>query len=477
MSRVALKTGAYSSRSLIAGAQRCTNLFAERNPDDSPVPFTYYPTPGLRLLSVSPTPGAGRGLFRASNGTLYGVVGQRLYAISPTWVWTLLGTLTASRATPVSMADNSLNMVVVDGTDAGYRVTLATNAFGTISDPAFYGADRVDFVDTFLLFNKPATGIFYSSLALSLTFDPLYFVTKIGYPDPLVSVAVLHREIWLIGRDTTEVWIDSGATTFPFEIMQGAFIQQGCCAKYSVATMGDAVFWLSQDKNGQGVVLRGSGYQAQPITTNAIAMAIARYATISDAIGWCYQQEQHQFYVLTFPSADATWAYDLSTSQWHEWIWTDPSGGEHRHRAMGHASAYGTNVVMDWQTGSIYALDLNIYTDNGTPIVRRRGLPHGIADGHRVIYTQFIADMESGNAPGTSSVGPGPQVYLRWSDTKGASWSNPIANGLGAAGDYLNSIQYQRLGMGRDRVFELFWSSPVRTALNGAFVNAKALGS
>ncbi len=477
MARIPLNSGAYTTRSLIAGAQRCVNLFAEKNPENSPVEFTYYPTPGLRTLSTPPVAGRGRGLFRASNNVLYGVVGRTLYSIASDWSWTALGTLAADLPTPVSMADNSLTLVTVDGTSAGYTVNLVTAGFGTIVDPAFYGADRVDFIDTFFVFNKPGTGEFYSSLAISTAFDPLYFATKIGYPDPLVSIAVVHREIWLIGRDTTEPWVDSGAPTFPFEIMTGAFVQQGCCAKYSVATMGDAVFWLSQDKNGDGIVLKASGYQAQSITPHAIAYAIAGYETISDAVGWCYQQEQHQYYVLTFPTADRTWVYDISTGQWHEWLWLDGNGIEHRHRVMGHAFAYQTNVGMDWETGAIYAIDLNVYTDAGAPIIRRRGFPHGISDGRRVTYRQFLADMESGNAPGTQESDAEPAVSLRWSDTKGASWGNPITAGLGTAGDYINSIQFQRLGMARDRVFELSWSSNVRTALNGAFVNPTVLGS
>lgn len=476
MGRVALTGGAYTTRSLIAGAQRCVNLFAEKNPEGAVSPYTYYPTPGLRPLSTPPVTGAGRGLFRASSGALYGVVGQTLYRISSNWSWTAMGSLTAPLTTPVSMSDNSLTLMAVDGTDAGYTVNLLTQAFATMADPAFYGGTRVEFLDTFFVLNKPGTGQFYSSLALSTAFDATYFATKIGYPDPLVSVFVTHREIWLIGRDTTEIWVNSGAAAFPFEIMNGVFIQHGCAAPYSVAGLGDSVFWLAQDKTGQGVVLFGSGYQTKAISTPAIAYAIAQYDTIADAVGFCYQMEQHEFYVLTFPSADATWVFDITTGEWHEWVWTDGNGAEHRHRAGCHASAYGENLVLDWETGALSALDLYTYTDAGAPIVRRRGFPHMVADGTRVIYPKFTADMEPGNAPGTSDA-LGPQIYLRWSDTRGASWGSPIANGLGGAGNYLNVLDFSRLGMARDRVFELFWSSPVRTALNGAFVDARPLGS
>lgn len=50
MPKVPLTEGAYTTRSVIAEAQRCVNLYGEKNPEDSSFPFTYYPTPGLRFL-------------------------------------------------------------------------------------------------------------------------------------------------------------------------------------------------------------------------------------------------------------------------------------------------------------------------------------------------------------------------------------------------------------------------------------------
>ena len=487
MARVALAGGAYTARSLIADCQRQTNLYGEENPEGAASKMTLYPTPGLRLLATPPTPSPARGAYRASNNQLYVAVGNALYVVSPAWVFTLLGQIAGGLTTPVSMADNGTTLIAVDGTSAGYTVVLATNAFGTISQDAFYGGDRVDFIDGFFVLNKPGTGEFYCSDANAITFNPLYFATKIGYADLLATIAVLHREIWLLGQTTTEVFVNSGAATFPFEIMNGAFIQHGCAAKYSIATAGDALFWVSQDQQGQGVVLRGSGYQASRISTHAIETAIARYPTIADAVGFTYQQEGHQFYVLSFPIADRTWCYDLVTSEWHERTWVDVNGIEHRHRANCAAFAYGVNVCGDWESGNLYALDLNTYTDNGAPILRRRGFPHMVRDGKRVVYTQFLADMEVGTAPGLvasgqpsgggSSFQPSPDLYLRWSDDRGASWSNPVSTSFGATGDFLNSLQFQRLGMARDRVFELFWSSPIRTSLQGAWIDQRVLGS
>ena len=54
MARIPLTLGSYQARSIIASARRWCNLYQERNPDGSPVPFTYYPCPGLRLLASGP---------------------------------------------------------------------------------------------------------------------------------------------------------------------------------------------------------------------------------------------------------------------------------------------------------------------------------------------------------------------------------------------------------------------------------------
>ena len=68
VTRIALTGGAYQARSLIAGAQRCVNVYAEPVPhgQGEPVVSVHYPTPGLIRLCASA--GAVRGLWLANNG-------------------------------------------------------------------------------------------------------------------------------------------------------------------------------------------------------------------------------------------------------------------------------------------------------------------------------------------------------------------------------------------------------------------------
>jgi hypothetical protein len=45
---------------------------------------------------------------------------------------------------------------------------------------------------------------------------------------------------------------------------------------------------------------------------------------------------------------------------------------------------------------------------------------------------------------------------------------------MGAQGLYFTRPTWNRLGFGIDFVFELSWSTPMKTAMNGAFIEVEA---
>lgn len=302
-------------------------------------------------------------------------------------------------------------------------VTIATDPGGM-----FVGGDVVDYLDTYLLFNKPKTPQFYSSDSLALTFDPLWFANKETYSDLLVTMRVVHGNIWLLGEKTTEIFADVGKPDFPFEKQPDVFIDHGVVAKYSPAVYDNGLFWLSRDRQGQGIVIMGAGYQTKRISTYAIENEIAGYPRIDDAIGYCYQLAGHAFYVIAFPAADKTWSYDITTGQWHEWAWIDANGAEHRHRSNCFWPCNGRLVVGDWENGNLYALDHRVFTDNGRPIKRVRSFPHVVNDGKRVFYRNFIADFDAGNAPQEAITAPSGPPY-----NTSLTQINTNINGLGRA--------------------------------------------
>lgn len=468
---VPLLGGAYQARSVIANAQRCVNLIPEPNQADSEAPLTHYLTPGLTLLHACPTPGSGRGLYWATNGKLYAVVDDTFYLINTsTWAFTVKGSLVAG-STPVLFTDNGTTGLAADGTSAGYEIDLSTSVISAIVDVAFLGATNFQFLDTFVVSNIPATQEFQSTHSGSLVWDPLYVASKTAFSDPLITLAIVNREILLLGKLTSELWYNAGNATFPFAIMQGVFVEHGIAAPYSLARHDLSEFWLSQDKDGQCIVLEFNNYKASRISTYAIEKEFNSYSTISDAIAYTYVQDGHIFYVLNFPTADKTWVYDKQTQLWHERVWLDLNGNEHRHRAMAAVNVGGVIVCQDWETGALYKFDLANFTDNGAPISRRRGFPDLTSNGRRIYYASFMADMETGGGYSANGANAKAQVFLRTSDDGGNSWNNPIALDLGALGQTQVQPMARRLGKSRRRVFELFWSDPVPTALNGAYID------
>lgn len=488
MALIPLIGGAYVSRSPLANMQRCVNLFPEKNPEDSPVPVTHYQTPGTVLVAEGPLPTAWRGLYPAPNGSLYGVLGNKVYKINSDFVLTELGTI-GSGSTPVSMADNTAHLMIVDGSSSGWTVDLSTDALAVVSSPNFYGGDFVGYLDTFFVLNRPGTREWYASDSNAITF-PALSAARTGASDLLVALIVNHLDIWLIGQRTTEIWSLIGGAGFPFQRVQGVFIQHGCVAPRSVATWGLELFWLSQDNNGQALVLTGTNYAVRNITTPALSFAISKYQTINDAIGYVYQQGTHVFYVLTFPTADRTWVYDNATGAWHEWLFVDENGVEHRHRSNCTAFAYSKNIVGDFQNGKLYELDINSFTDDGTPIVRRRGFPHVVNDGLHSYHRQLIVKMEVGTIEaGEGNLLPAveaanldlgepermPMLNVRWSNNGGTDWESTLQVPMGATGEYGATPSLRDLGIARDRVYEIFWSENCEAALNGVYLDADPL--
>jgi hypothetical protein len=130
LQRVPLTQGAYTAQNVIAAAQRCLNLYPEKNPQGEDSPTTLNLAPGLSRLGVPPEASQVRGLYRSSIGQLFAAVGSGIYYIAPNWTSQLLGT-TAVNTTPVKMGDNGTTMTIVDGSAFGWLVDLPTLAYSS----------------------------------------------------------------------------------------------------------------------------------------------------------------------------------------------------------------------------------------------------------------------------------------------------------------------------------------------------------
>jgi hypothetical protein len=369
------------------------------------------------------------------------------------------------------------------------------------TDGAFSGADVVDVVDNYFVYNRPQTQQWGSSNPLSPISSNLAFSSKDGAPDNLVSMIVDHREVYLLGEASSEVWVDSGLFPFAFQRIPGTSTQHGIAAKFSVARLGNSFAYLSKNIRGDGQIMMMQGYIPTRISNHAVENSIEG-AEISDARAWTYLIEGHEVYVISFPGLDLTWAYDIASGMWHKWLWVDSNNVFHRHRGNCHSHFSNMSLVGDWENGQIYMLDPNVYTDNGGEIRRVRRAPHLVSDFQRQFFSELQILFQpgvglEGNITGSTSPtnavaglavagiaiagkatiatqGANPQAMLRWSNDGGSTWSNEHWVSIGVQGRYKNRAIWRRLGQARDRVYEVVVTDPIKAVIVAANLKAEA---
>lgn len=470
----------YVARSVNAAANRCVNLFPEAVPEGGKEPGFLNRAPGLRLVATVGT-GPIRGLWARTgpgNTTVYVVSGTELYNYTA-GVSTKLGDVSGTG--PVSIADNGTQLFIACN-GPGYIYNTTTAVFAPITDPDYPGAVTVQYLDGYFVFNEPGSQrLWVTSLLDGLSVDPLDFASAEGSPDDVVAVAVDHRELWVFGTSTIEVWYDAALASFPFTRIQGAFNEIGLAAAYSVAKLDNMLFWLGADTRGSGIVYKNNGYTGIRISTHALEYAIQQYSTISDAVAYTYQQEGHAFYVLTFPTANATWVFDVASGEWHERAGF--AAGEFvRHRSNCQCNLAGSTLVGDFENGNIYAFDLAVYTDNGEIqkwLRSWRALPTGQNNLKRTAQHSLQLDAEAGVGIAVGQ-GEDAEVMLRWSDDGGHTWSDEHWKSLGRVGEYGRRVIWRRLGMTtklRDRVYEVSGTDPVKITLLGATLQVSPTNS
>lgn len=460
----------YQARSSNVDAQRTLNCFVEMDNASPRAALALYGTPGLRRVLTLPTSPV-RGAI-AEAGCAWVVAGNTVYRIDTAYAVTAAGTI-GTTSGPVGLASNGAKILVVDGA-AGYLVSTAAATVAPIADDAFpNGVKRAAYNDGYFLVTGDGTQKFYISALLDGgAWDGLDFASAEGAPDNTVGIIVDHREVWLFGDTSAEVWVDTGNADFPFERSGNTFIEHGCAAAGTIAKLDNTVFWLGGGDTGPGIVWRANGYTPLRISTHALEYAIAQYGNVSDAFALTYQQEGHGFYVLTFPTAGKTWCYDVATQLWHERAYSAPDTGiESQWRPSCHVMLGSQHLVGDCQDGRMYVLDLDYFTDDGDAILRLRATATQDQLQTRLFFHELHVDMEAG--VGLPDGSPAT-LMLRYSNDGAHTWSNVKEASVGLSGQYGARARFRRLGQGRNRTWEISMTDPVRFVVMGALVDATA---
>jgi hypothetical protein len=435
-------------------------------------------TPGTVLAYTLPT-GPVRGWHQYNRST-YIVAGNSLYSESFSGgVYTILhlGTLQTSSGF-VSMQDNGVQLIIVDGT-AGYIFTFLTSVFTTITDANFpNGASSVSFLDGWFIVNQPNSFFFYlCNLYDGTTWAPPLFGAKENSSDFLLAVDVVAGILILWGTFTTEFWQDIGSSPMPYQRINGATANWGLAATQSRAevvvpsTGMPSMIVLGISLNGTAQVLMlVNGYTPAVISDSDVENLINNFTSFTDAVALTYTVDSHVMYQLTFPTDSRTLVYDLTTSQWFES--QTGVGLTGRHYGSLSLSSRRATYISDYASNNVYTLSPTTYTDNGTPIKRQVVSRHLVSGGNPFSIDELYLDMETGIGALTGQ-GSDPKVMLETSKDGGRTFGAERWASLGKLGQYLSPrVYWSRFGQAKDFVFRVTMTDPVKFTLTAAYASS-----
>lgn len=328
---------------------------------------------------------------------------------------------------------------------------------------------HVDYFDQYILANYDGTSKFgWSGVNAPQSWLSTSFASAESKPDELVALHVGWREITLFGKESIEVWQNDGVT--PFSRLEGAYVERGCIAPYSVVNAGGIWIWLDHERRvsmleGRNVKLVSGPYDDEIRNIAPARDAYANFITIGS----------HAFYIITFPSAEKTFVYDLANNSWYEWGTYDSSDGSYeqwRGKSYVYAARWQFHLIGDRSsTGKIYRLREDLFTDAGDEIrtkILTGEITHGTTE--RKTATELIMRCKRGVGNVT---GNEPVFSVRWKNDNG-EWSNYRQVSLGKIGDRQMIKRLFRLGQYRTRQYEIVHSDPSDFVLSNLEENVEA---
>lgn len=464
--RIGIVGPSYQELSLPFDAQRSVNIFPVADKDGKEV-ASMYSVPGKTLFT---TAGIGpiRGMFYASNGRGFVVSAQTLYEVDSAGTVTSRGNLLGSSGI-VTIDENGQQLAICDGQFL-YIFTYATNVFAQVTDADFPSSvGSVCFLDGYFIVNQNDSNSFYISAPYDgLSWDPLDFASAESSPDNLVRVFQAVGQLWLLGETTTEIWTNTGESSFPFQKISGAKINVGAYSPYTTIEMDNTIFWVGNDYRGKGIVYRASGFRPQRISTSPIELKLQQVSTPEDLRAYAYQQDGHEFYVITGSDLETTLVYDVSSGLWHERA-SLVDGNYDQDKGCCSMYAFGKIYVGSKSDGKIFELDLYACDDAGDVLVRDRIYTHLSDEGNYIRANRLEIACEAG-VGNQSDPAQNPLISMRLSKDGARTWTDWWTVPMGRVGEYNKTIRFRRLGIARQMTFQVRVTDPVKVAITGSYL-------
>lgn len=465
----------YPGVASIVDGELTVNLIVEKVEGNGTSQMYFTQVPGLSapVVTLGSTGAVQQGIY--INGRRFWICNDRLWEQTGTAapfggtnigpVGPLLG---GSLTFPVqySMAVNLRgNQLLITSNNVTSLYDLTTNTFtAAVTTPAtFLVADECD---GYFIGLDASTGNFYiSGFQDGLNWNALNFAFE-GTPDLTTGFKVMSRRLYLWGMNHGEIYVDSGDATFPFVRDQSVYIESGAYP-YSLAIADNTMFGITVSNRGNGRAFRLNGTIPQRISTHGVEWAWSQYATLADATARTYEENGHEFVLWDFPTANASWCYDISNGSWTQRGMFNFAGVLSRDMATRviFDRKLGMHFAGDYQNQNIYQQDLGFHDFAGIPRQWVRRFPHAQTDQTGMLYDLIRLIMQTG-VSGSMAPGTPATIRLRLSDDGGYTWSEVLPpNDAGSMGQFGRRMDWRHLGFSYDRLYEISGYDPMPLAL------------
>lgn len=381
-------------------------------------PYVVRPTPGRRVLTT--LAGSLRGLFcepGCQSTTPFAINRENLYTLDGVWAATSVGATPGNDfVTLLPLQDKLIlrsegflyeydgALVRVTDVDApNPAATLA--AAGARATAAFTGGD---------LWGWCKAGDF-------LDWDPNGQAQDVDLPDPVVGQMGYGDDIWSLNSRSAQIWrADPSAVTEDeaFAPLTGVNIPVGLAARAAVSKVKDGLRFIGHDR----AAYAGAGLSVSPIPNRDLEEAFQTLldGEMASAITWTHKLGSKEFWVVR-TSLERAFVLDLSNGLWHE----RTKFGSETYDLCFSAQVGNTTIVGSDGSGTIWALDPEVYSDAGDIIERVMSVSIPVAGGTSI--DRIVIDGRWFGQP-TSGQGSAPQLILDYSSNGGQDWGSDYGN-------------------------------------------------
>jgi hypothetical protein len=390
------------------------------------------------------------------------VIDNGVYTISNDFAISLVGNIDTSTGSVFISENNANQIVITENSSNIYIFNYSAETF--VKTNVGFIAGYLTFIDGYII--SPALETHQWRLsdlnnASSFPFDSQHIGELESSPDVVVAAETLERQLFIFGKNVTEVWLDvpTSSALFPFQRQNSLSIEYGCISPNTIASGFHRMVWLGSNEASGPSILVSTGSTPKKIATDGIDFELDNLSDPENSFGFLFEEDGHVFYQISFPSDNVSYAYDFNEDKFFNV--TDSKLNAHIARRLSFFN--NKHLFITDRDGGLYEMSSEFTTykettdknDDGLTIPRIRiPPPFRLKDASRFIINNVNLTIEQGYSDKDLD------VHLSLSKDGSQSFGTKLSKQLNPMGKRANKLLYRKLGSANDVSFQFqFWGN------------------